>query len=108
MKYIKQKLDLSKINSLEQLHLELKDLFGFPDFYGKNIHALIDCLSSLRYPEEGMTEVVLGKDEILLLETKGLSQKEQFFIIDLLIAIENVNQREITGGNPPSIYLSLN
>ncbi|WP_442872765.1 barstar family protein [Chitinophaga sp. 212800010-3] len=36
-------LDFSNINELAQMHQLLKEKFGFPDFYGKNVNALIDC-----------------------------------------------------------------
>ena len=34
-------LDFSEIQDLERMHLLLKKKFGFPDFYGKNVNALI-------------------------------------------------------------------
>ncbi|EMH4164457.1 barstar family protein [Pluralibacter gergoviae] len=45
---------MSKPEIEDDFHNEMKILFGFHDFYGKNTHALIDCLTSLRYPEDGM------------------------------------------------------
>ncbi|MBO5149095.1 MAG: barstar family protein [Anaerotignum sp.] len=40
MKYI---LDGKKMVSREEAHAYLKDTFGFPDYYGKNLDALHDC-----------------------------------------------------------------
>ena len=37
-------LDFTGCKSLLQLHLIFKETFGFPDFYGKNLDALWDCL----------------------------------------------------------------
>ena len=32
-------------------------VFGFPEFYGRNMNAWIDCLSSIDLPDDGMTNV---------------------------------------------------
>ena len=42
MKYI---LDGRKMVSREETHAYLKETFGFPDYYGKNLDALHDCLT---------------------------------------------------------------
>ena len=41
MKYI---LDGKKMVSREEAHAYLKETFGFPGYYGKNLDALHDCL----------------------------------------------------------------
>ena len=41
MKYI---LDGKKMVSREEAHAYLKETFGFPEYYGKNLDALHDCL----------------------------------------------------------------
>ena len=37
-------LDLTGCKSLLELHLIIKDTFGFPDFYGNNLDALWDSM----------------------------------------------------------------
>ena len=44
MKYI---LDGKKMVSREETHVYLKETFGFPDYYGKNLDALHDCLTEM-------------------------------------------------------------
>ena len=44
MKYI---LDGKKMVSREETHRYLKETFGFPDYYGKNLDALHDCLAEM-------------------------------------------------------------
>ena len=44
MKYI---LDGKKMVSREETHQYLKETFGFPDYYGKNLDALHDCLTEM-------------------------------------------------------------
>lgn len=55
---------------------------GIPDFYGANVNALIDCMSSMRFPEERISNIALDKDEILIIECKGLSQSNDSIIIN--------------------------
>jgi ribonuclease inhibitor len=39
-------INISKLKSIEQFHELLKIKLGFPDYYGKNLDALWDCLTS--------------------------------------------------------------
>ena len=40
-------LDCEKLLERRQAHLYLADLLDFPDYYGKNLDALFDCLTEL-------------------------------------------------------------
>lgn len=100
-------IDFSEVNSLDELHDLLAYAFQFPDFYGKNIHALIDCLSSLPYPEHEMSGFILDKDEALFIETEGLSKMNLTCLTHFLAAVEFVNQRKISRNLGKMIYLSL-
>ena len=107
MKFKQLTIDFSNVNSLDDLHDLLSYAFQFPDFYGKNIHALIDCLSSLPYPEHEMSGFTLDSDEVLLIETVGLSKMNLTCLSHFLTAIEFVNQRKISRNLEKMIYLSL-
>lgn len=54
MKFISIDIDFSDIcpedsdDEYKNFHQKMAETFGFPDFYGKNLAALIDCLSDLR------------------------------------------------------------
>jgi hypothetical protein len=49
----------------EDFHDIFNEAFGFPAFYGRNMNAWIDCLTSLDAPADGMTRVTVPKGGIL-------------------------------------------
>ena len=62
------RLDTNAISDWPSFHEECRRALGFPDFYGANMDAWIDCLSYLRDPAAGMSAVALGPDEALEIE----------------------------------------
>lgn len=82
------------------------EVFGFPDFYGKNMDAWIDCMSSL--DEEGMTRFLIKPDEMLQIE---ITETEAFRtrlreIFDAFVDCSAfVNQRYTDSGRTPALSL---
>nr|WP_294859435.1 barstar family protein [uncultured Fluviicola sp.] len=108
-KYMEKRIyiDFREITEISDLHDKLNEELGFPDFYGRNVNALIDCLQSMRFPEEGMSKVVLEKEEVLVLDLKNFSNAKMIIVNSLLVAVEAVNQREIDRNRKHSIILAL-
>lgn len=101
-------LDFSKIKTSDDFHDFLKDSFGFPNFYGKNFHALVDCLSSMRYPNDEMSKFALpNQSDTATLQIKHLSKIDKDLLVTFLAAIESANQRERNHGNSTMIFLAL-
>ena len=50
-------LDCEKLLQKEQAHIYLAEVLGFPDYYGKNLDALFDCLT-----EMGECNIVLQRE----------------------------------------------
>lgn len=106
MKFKKISVDFRQVNTLDEMHEALMKVFHFPDFYGKNVNALIDCWSSLRYPEDEMVGVTIDKDESLLLEVKAMSRLNPIMMNHFVNAVEGVNERFIEEiGQEPLIIL---
>lgn len=53
------RLNCAEWTSEEIMHASLAREFAFPDYYGRNLNALDDCLTDLAVPDEGGTAVVL-------------------------------------------------
>ncbi|MTB81420.1 barnase inhibitor [Providencia stuartii] len=105
MKLIKLHVDFNEINNVNEFHIEMKKLFGFPEFYGKNFNAFIDCLTSLRLPEDGMTSIHIKKDECILLEVFNINSLSDDLLHGFLLSIQEINRRCIMFGEPASILL---
>ncbi|QQO73835.1 barstar family protein [Morganella morganii] len=101
----KIKVDFSKIKTLDDFYTELSDIFGFPVFFGRNINALIDCLFSLRYPQDEMTKIHVAASEYLLIELCHFSLAIDKIKQTLIVAIENVSLKCKEKGQEPSIVL---
>lgn len=102
-------INLSQVAGEEGLHALFQDVFGFPEFYGHNWDAWIDCMSYLDAPHEGMTKIVLGQEEILVMSLSGVSEfkkeyAEQFD--DFLSSVAFVNLRSLQNGYHPHLALS--
>ncbi len=51
------RIDCDRIIDWESLHDVFAEALGFPGFYGRNMNAWVDCLTSLDAPADGMTAV---------------------------------------------------
>ena len=80
-------IDCKKLQQKEQAHLYLAEIFDFPDYYGKNLDALFDCLTEL-----GECTIVLkGEDIIRRTEcygTKILKVLEEAVLVNPRLKVE--------------------
>ncbi|MEO7031206.1 MAG: barstar family protein [Herbaspirillum sp.] len=90
-------------------HAASKATFGFPDFYGNNISAWIDCLSYLR-DDDAMSCFRLAPNELLtiqLLHATNLRQRVPEILAELEFCIAAVNERYADYGEKPALQLLL-
>jgi len=103
-------VDCSKIRDWNSFHNEFAAVFGFPDFYGRNMDAWIDCMTSLDNPEDGMTSVHAAKGGVLTLQLENVASfRDQQ--PDLYAAIIEcsafVNWRRLEVGEPAVLAISF-
>ncbi len=66
-------IDCSRIKSMNDFHAVFKEALGFPDFYGNNMDAWIDCMTSIDEPDHGMSNVHAEKGQFLILSLKNVN-----------------------------------
>jgi RNAse (barnase) inhibitor barstar len=66
------KLDTSRIKDWDTFHDVFAETFGFPDFYGRNMNAWIDCMTYLDDPLAGMSSVHAQPHETLVLQLEDV------------------------------------
>ncbi len=104
------KLDTRQITDWETFHSVFAEVFGFPNFYGRNMNAWTDCMTSLDCPEDGMTSVHAKPGEVLVLQldhVEGFKRTcpEQYEAIIECAAF--VNWRRIEVGESAVLALSF-
>jgi RNAse (barnase) inhibitor barstar len=57
-------VDAARIQDWDTLHAVFADAFGFPDFYGRNLDAWIDCMTHL---DEDFNDVRVAEGDLVLL-----------------------------------------
>ncbi len=96
------RIDARRLTDVAGLHAELSQAFGFPDGYGNNLDALIDCLTYLDDPDAGMTRVHVARGQVatLVIEHNDVATKSATQVRALVDAVAFVNWRRIEKGEP--------
>ncbi|MFM8933163.1 MAG: barstar family protein [Gemmataceae bacterium] len=105
-------IDARKLTDAAGLHGALSEAFGFPATYGKNLDALVDCLSDLDNPATGMTKVHLFPGQTALLAISHLDKtgknaakvKAQVQTLNDVAAF--VNSRRLEKKQPPLLAVA--
>lgn len=102
-------LNGATITDVATFHAESQRAFGFPEFYGANMDAWIDCLSYLR-DDEGMASVRLKPDEVLTIEvvdSAAWRQANPELLDEVTFCIAMINDRYADYGEKPALLLKL-
>jgi hypothetical protein len=99
-------LDSRKLTNVHTFHRECELAFGLPDFYGRNLSGLIDCLSGVR-DDDGMSRFTLAADEALDIELSDASIVNPEALAMLEHVVDEVNLRHIEKGAMPPLRLVL-
>jgi RNAse (barnase) inhibitor barstar len=55
------------IHDWSSFHDVFKEVLGFPDFYGRNMNAWVDCMCSIDHTEHKMSEITIDQGNLLVL-----------------------------------------
>ena len=104
------KLDTRLIIDWDTFHSVFAEVFGFPDFYGRNMNAWIDCMTSLDDPSAEMSSVHTPPGGVVVLELEHVDDFVGRCPVQYDAIIECaafVNYRKIEGGWPAVLALSF-
>ncbi len=60
-------IDVGEVSTWSDFHELFATRMGFPEFYGRNMDAWIDCMTSLDAPDDGLSTVHAGSGGVLTL-----------------------------------------
>jgi hypothetical protein len=108
--FVTVNVDSAAIRDWDTFHDVFKAAFGFPEFYGRNMNAWIDCMTDLDDPGTGMTTVHAPPGGILVLQLEGVGDfmrrcPEQYAAVVECSAF--VNWRRLEQGEDPVLALSF-
>jgi RNAse (barnase) inhibitor barstar len=104
------RLHTRRITDWPTFHDVFAELFGFPEFYGRNMDAWIDCMTSLDSPEDAMTTVHAAPGGVVTLHLEeahdfALRCPDQYAA--LVECAGFVNWRRIEAGEPAILAVSF-
>jgi hypothetical protein len=105
------KIDAGRIVDWDSFHDVFAEALGFPDFYGRNMDAWIDCMTCLDEPEAAMSDVHAPPGSVVTLVLDNLSvfaarcPAQYEALVDCAAF---VNWRRIEKGDPSVLVLAFN
>jgi hypothetical protein len=103
-------IDGGKITDWPSFHDQFVELLGFPGFYGRNMDAWNDCMTSLDASEDGLSSVQVSSGDVLVLcisDATGLKKRCPEIYDALVECSAFVNWRRIEKGKPAILALSF-
>ena len=103
-------IDGSTIKDRASFHDQFAEVLGFPGFYGPNMDAWNDCMTSLDAPGDGLSSIHVAPGDVLVLCISGAAdlKKRCPEIYDALVeSTAFVNWRRIEKGEPAVLALSF-
>ena len=102
------RIDARRLTDPAGLHGALAAAFGFPPSYGKNLDALVDCLTDLDDPGAGRSGVQLfpGQVALLAVDHADAAPAAAGQLAGLADAVAFVNWRRLEEGRPPVLALA--
>ncbi len=108
--YTVVEIDTTKIDGWDSFHDVFVEALGFPSFYGRNMDAWIDCMTSIDAPEDRMTRVHAPKGGVAVLslsDATGFAARCPEIYGAIIECSAFVNYRRMETGEPPVLALSF-
>ena len=105
------KVDGKRLCDEESFHDTFSATLGFPNFYGRNMDAWIDCMSSIDDPDDAMTKVHVEKGGTLSIHIENYEYFKKTAPrtwLDLIECSAFVNFKRVERSGTPLIALSFN
>lgn len=98
------------IHDWDSFHDEFQRVFGFPEFYGRNMDAWIDCMTSLDSEEDALSAVHVSPGAVLTVELADAAKLKHDHreLYDAIVECAAfVNWRRLERGLPAVLALSF-
>lgn len=100
------RIDGGRLTTWESFHDVFAEALGFPSFYGRNMNAWIDCMTSLDAPDDGLTTIHGSPTDPVVLHVENSSS----IPVEIFGALNEcgafVNWRRMAVGEPAILLLS--
>lgn len=104
------KIDARRIFDRESFHDVFAEHFGFPEFYGRNMNAWIDCMTDLDDPGAGMTSIHPPPRGVLTIELEhagDFARRSPELYQAIVESSALVNLRKIQNGGASVLALAF-
>jgi RNAse (barnase) inhibitor barstar len=108
--FVTVEIDCGEITDWRSFHDAFRSAFGFPDWYGRNMDAWIDCMTCLddRTSRLSKLTVEAGSAVVMTLRNADRLKEKNRTIYDALIECSaSVNWRRMELGEEPILMLSF-
>jgi RNAse (barnase) inhibitor barstar len=103
-------MDLSKVGDRDSFHAAFASAFGFPNWYGRNMDAWIDCMTNLDDPGRKLSRVLVTPGEVVTLQldhVKDFSTRLPDLYASIIEGAAFVNWRRLDKGRPSILALAF-
>ncbi len=101
------RIDANLITDWDSFHDVFARTFGFPEFYGRNLDAWIDCMTCLDDPEAEMSSIHGTPVDPVVLQIDAVNSLPRTIYDALVECAAFVNWRRIEQGEPAILAMSF-
>lgn len=104
------RLETTEIVDRSSFHEAFKELLGFPEWYGANMDAWIDCMSDLEDTKSSITQFKLSPGETLIIEvvgTESFAKRIPDVFAAFVACTASVNQWYLSRTGEPVVTLAF-